>query len=125
MKVQLSKTKIKKNLKRKTHPRTVETIKLAKEQKAWLPIAKIISGPTRNYTVLNLEEINEQASAGDVVVLPGKVLGVGELIKKVKVCALAFTSSAIEKMNKAKIEYCYILDEIKKNPDAKGVKVLR
>jgi large subunit ribosomal protein L18e len=125
IKTQLSKTKIKKHLRNKTNPVVIETINLAKKQKAWLALAKIVSGSTRKYSAMNLDEIDKMAAAGEVIVIPGKVLGIGETTKKFKICALAFSASAMEKIKKNKIESCFILDEIKKNPEAKGVKILR
>ncbi|MEK6893513.1 MAG: 50S ribosomal protein L18e [Nanoarchaeota archaeon] len=121
----VSKTKIKKHLRKKTNPDIIETINLAKEQKSWLALAKIISGSTKNYSSINLDEINKQAAAGDIIVIPGKVLGMGEITKKFKISALAFSTSAKEKIKKEKIEYGFIFEEIKKNPSAKGVKILR
>lgn len=125
MKNAISKTKIKKDLKRKTNPRTLEIIELARKQKNWLPLAKFIAGPTRNYISMNLEVIDKKIAGGEVAVIPGKVLGIGEISKKAKICAISFSESAIEKMKKGKIDYCFISDEIKKNPDAKGVKIIK
>ncbi len=124
-KIQVSKTKIKKNLKKKTNPLTIETINLASKQKSWLQLAKFLLSSTRNYAVLNLEEINAQTKTGDIAVIPGKVLSLGEIDKKIKLCSLSFSKSASEKLKKSKIEFYLLPNEIKKNPDAKGVKILR
>ncbi len=125
IKSQISKTKIKKHLRKKTNPEIIETINLAKKQKAWLALAKIVAGAARNYSSINLDEIDKQAATGDIIVIPGKVLGIGEITKKFKICALAFSESAKEKLKKEKIESGFIFEEIKKNPEAKGVKILR
>jgi large subunit ribosomal protein L18e len=125
MKTVISKTKIKKHLRNKTNPATIETIALARRQKAWLAIAKIVAGSTRKHAALNLEEIDAQVKAGDIAVIPGKVLGESEITKKVKICALSFSTSAMEKIKKQKLDWSFIGDEIKKNPEAKGVKIIR
>ncbi|MDP3881822.1 MAG: 50S ribosomal protein L18e [Nanoarchaeota archaeon] len=124
-KVLLSKTKIKKDLKKKTNPELVNIIDLARKQKAWLPLAKILAGPTKNYADYNLKDLNEKVSAGDTALIPGKILSGGDLDKKVKLCALSFSKSAADKLKKAKIEFCTISDEIKNNPDAKGIKIIK
>jgi large subunit ribosomal protein L18e len=124
MKIQISKTKIKKNIKRKTSPLTIEVLSEARKHKFWLPLAKIISGPTRRHSALNLDEINKQVNVGEIAVVPGKVLGVGEITKKIKICALSFSSSALDKLKKSKMDYSLLNEEIKKNHEAKGVKIL-
>ena len=59
------------------------------------------------------------------IVVPGKVLSMGELDKKIKVVALNASKTAVEKINNAKSTFLTILEEIKLNPDAKGIKILR
>ena len=44
----------------------------------------------------------------------GKVLGVGDFSKRVRVCALGFSSSAKDKLKKAKSECIDIAEEIKR-----------
>ncbi len=121
----ISKTKISKRIRRKTDPVIEETIILAKKNKCWMKIAQIISGSKRGYAAVNLKEIDENSSEGDTLVIPGKVLGLGEVTKRVRVCALEFSESAKDKLVKTKSEIVYLLEEIKKNPKAEGVKILR
>ncbi len=121
----ISKTKISKRIRRKTDPVIEETIILAKKNKGWVKIAQIISGSKRSYAAVNLKEIDENSSEGDTLIIPGKVLGIGEVTKKIRVCALDFSESAKEKLVKTKSEMVSLLEEIKKNPKAEGVKILR
>lgn len=120
-----SKTKIEKQTLKKRNPEMVETIRAAKKKEKWLKIARILSGPRRKMPNLNLTEINKDSKEGDTVVVPGKVLSQGEINKKIKVVALGFSEKAREKLMKSKSDPTTILEEIKKNPDAKGVKMLR
>jgi len=122
MKGKISKTHIKNKTRRKTNLELVETIKLARNNPGWLRIAHVLSGPTRKHVSANLNEIDANAKAGDTFVIPGKVLGQGELTKKVRICALSFSETALEKMKKTKSEAVTILEEIKKNPKAEGIK---
>jgi len=116
---------IEKQLQKKTNKELVETIIAAKKNKAWFNVAEIISGSRRKRININLEEINEQAKDGEVIVIPGKVLSLGEVNKKIKIIALDFSEKAKEKLLKSKNEVSSILEEIKKNPEAKDVKILK
>ncbi|HVY01687.1 MAG TPA: 50S ribosomal protein L18e [Candidatus Nanoarchaeia archaeon] len=119
----ITKTAIKTRIVSKTNPILKQTISAALKDKSWLPLAKMLSGSTKKYPSYNLSEISELAKDG-IVVIPGKVLGSGALTKKVSVYALSFSSSAQEKLSKAKIESGSILDLIEKNKKATGVQVL-
>jgi len=121
----LSQTKFKVRIQRKTNPTIVELLRLARKNKAWLGLGKIISGSTRLYSSVNLGDIDSQTKAGDTVVIPGKVLSSGNLTKKVRICSLSISSSAKEKLKDTKSEYASIIDEIKGNSKATGVKIIR
>ena len=125
MKKQISKTKIKTQARRKTNPVLVETILAARKNSYWLKIAKLLSTPTNNFSSINLFEIDRQTTAGDTVLIPGKVLSKGELTKKVRICALAISEKAKEKLSSSKSEIVSILEEINKNPKAEGVKIIK
>ena len=120
-----SKTTIGKQISRKSNPRLVETIIAAKKNKGWVEIAGIISSPRRNKISMNLEEIDKKTKEGDIVVVPGKILSQGNVGKKIKVIAVNFSEKAKEKLLTSKSEVSEILDEIKKNPEAKGIRILK
>ncbi len=120
-----TKTQIEKQLQRKRNAELVETIIAAKKNKSWLGIAGILAGSKKNRTNINLEEIDKEAKEGETIVVPGKVLGQGEVIKKGKIVSLNFSNKAKEKLLKVGVELSNILEEIKKNPQAKNIKVLK
>jgi large subunit ribosomal protein L18e len=120
-----TKTKIGKQIKRKTNPELVETIKTTKKNKGWIEVAAILSGPRRYFANLNLGEIDNQAKDGEIIVIPGKVLSQGEVTKKIKITALNFSGKAKEKLEKGKISYSRIIEEIKKNPEDKSFRILK
>ena len=74
---------------------------------------------------MNLNEIDKEVKEGEIVVIPGKVLSQGEINKKIKIAAIGFSEKAKEKLLKSKSEVILIVDEIKKNPKCKGVKILK
>jgi len=120
-----SKRKIEKQTKRKINTNLVETIKIAKKNSAWLEIAGILSSPKRRKIVMNLEKINEETKDGENILIPGKVLSQGEINKKIKIIARDFSEKAKEKLSNSKIEFVKINEEIKNNPDAKGIRILK
>ncbi len=65
----------------------------------WKRIARDLSKPTRQRRIVNVFKIDKHAQDGDVVIIPGKVLGEGTLTKKVTVAAQSFSDSAREKIN--------------------------
>jgi large subunit ribosomal protein L18e len=120
-----SKTKIEKQTEKKRNSELIETIRSARKKEKWLKIAGILSGPRRKMINLNLTEIDKRSKEGDIVVVPGKVLSQGEINKKIKVVALGFSEKAREKLMKSKSNPTRIVEEVKKNPEAKGVKILK
>jgi large subunit ribosomal protein L18e len=120
-----TKTKIEKQSKRKTNFSLVNTIREAKKHEKWIEVASILSSPRRKRFEINLDFLNNEAKMGEVTVFPGKVLSMGKIEKKIKVVAVAFSEKANEKLNKAGCETSYILEEIKKNPQAKGIRILK
>ena len=120
-----SKTKISKQTKKKTNPDLIETIQSAKKNEKWLEVASLLSTPRRKRINLNLSKIDENVKEGDIIVVPGKVLSQGEITKKIKIVALGFSEMAKEKLLNAKCEVILLLNEIKKNPDAKEIKILK
>ena len=119
------KSLIEKQLKRKTNPELVETIIAAKKAKAWREIAGLVSTPRKRHVSINLSEIDKKVKQGEVIVVPGKVLSQGEVSKKIKIAALSFSEKAREKLLKSGSEAISILKEIKSNPEAKGIKILK
>ena len=121
-----SKTKIEKQSWKKGNPLLVETIRAAKKTGSalWLQVAGILSGPRRNKIETNLNEIENATKEGDSVVVAGKVLSQGEISKKIAVIAFGFSEKAREKLLKTKSHATAMLEEIKKNPRANGIRIL-
>ena len=120
-----SQSKIEEQLRRKTDSELVSTIILAKKKKKWMEAAELLSSPRANRKDINLEDLNKQVKEGETVIVCGKVLSQGSLDKKVKIVAWSFSEKAKEKILKAKGEISTIMDEIKKNPEAKNVRFLQ
>lgn len=119
-----SKTKVNEQLRRKRNPELVDTIITSKKNEKWFKVSEILASPRKNRIEKNLELINKDSKDGEIIVVPGKVLSMGEINKKVKIVAVGFSRGAKEKILKAGGKVSTIFEEIKENPDAKGVKIL-
>ena len=101
----------------KTKTELAEAIFIAKKNNN-LDVANAISVPTRQQAKVNLEEINKTSE--DIVIVPGKVLGTGEIEKKKTIYALGFSETAKEKLEKAGCKFESIYDALKKDSKIKG-----
>lgn len=121
----MKKTPIERKLKRKRNPVLVRTLIALKKKEGWDRVAHLASAPRRKKIEKNLSEIDKMAHEGDTIVVPGKVLGGGEVKKKIRVCAFMFSQEAVRKLKEMKCEIVSLEDELKKNPRHQGVVVLR
>ncbi len=113
----ISKTRINERMKRKTNLYLEEAIFLAKK-KNLIDIAAALSSPARQEIKVNIEKIEKEGK--DAVIIPGKVLGTGEIKKKVNVCAFSFSKDAKEKIKKAGGSCIFLLDALKENKKLEG-----
>lgn len=99
--------------------------KASRENKVnlWKRVAEDLLKSTRKQPIVNIAKL-EQFSDERVVVVPGKVLGYGELTKKVQVAAYSFSESAINAIKNAGGTTMSLQDFVKKNPKATNVKLL-
>ncbi|MCS7104572.1 MAG: 50S ribosomal protein L18e [Thermofilaceae archaeon] len=100
--------------------------KRAKENRApiWLRVAELLERPTRIRPEVNLSMINRYTNEGDVVVVPGKVLGSGVLDHKVTVAAYMFSKQARMKIETVGGRAISIPQLVEQNPKGSGVKIL-
>ncbi len=123
-------SKIRKMQKRKTNPNLVRLIddllKASAENKAkvWKDIAERLAKPLRNYAEVNVGKIDRYVKESEIVIVPGKVLGSGEITKPVTVAAWRFTESARRKIESAGGRALSIWDLIKENPSGKNVRII-
>ncbi|MEK6885680.1 MAG: uL15 family ribosomal protein [Nanoarchaeota archaeon] len=113
----LSKTTITKRIAQKTNTYLAEAIFLAKKS-GNIELAGEIACPTKKQAKVNVGKLNDVKA--DVVIVPGKVLNNGNIHKKMKIYALAFSKTAEEKLKKAGCEYHTILAALRKGDKIKG-----
>jgi large subunit ribosomal protein L18e len=117
----ISKTKISKRTKAKRNPEIMETINLAKKNNL-LDLAKKLSAPRSQYKNINLDDLEK--AEGDNILVVGKILGSGEINRKMGVAALGFSDSARDSLNKTGCDIKSIKMAIEKNPKMEGVTIL-
>ena len=91
---------------------------------AWGRVAEILAKPARSRPQVNLSKINRYAKEGEMVVVPGKVLGAGKLEKKVTIAAYAFSESAIVKIKAAGGRAITLEQAVRENPSASKVRII-
>src|SRR3989338_3095258 len=74
----------------------------ARESRLWFRVLEDVMKPTRSRRIVNLYKINKSAQEGETILVPGKVLSVGTIDKKIVVAAMNFSSQAQEKITEAK-----------------------
>ncbi len=103
-----------------------ELKRVAGSQKApvWSRVAADLEKPTRQRRIVNLSRINLNSKENDTVIVPGKVLGTGELDHRVTVAAFNFSKSAVEKLARSKSTMYTIYDYMKKNPKGQKTRII-
>lgn len=106
---------------------TIWTLRLAfKKSKApiWRALEAELSGPRANRREINVGTLEEITKSGEVLVVPGKVLGTGNLGHKLTVCAYSVSEGAARKIISAGGKVVNFEDLVKKHPDGKGVRII-
>ena len=86
----------------------------------WKRVVKELSKSTRRRRKVNLYKINKVTKAGETVIVPGDVLGTGDLDHDVTIVAFRFSEVASNKV-KNKMTIKELFD---KNPKGKDVRIL-
>jgi len=111
-------------------PRRLELIeeleRASRENKAkvWKSIARELSRSRRNRKEVNVWRLNKYTSDNETVIVPGKLLGDGNLDHKLSVAAFRFTEGAREKVEKAGGKTMPINQLMKKNPKGSNIRVM-
>ena len=95
-----------------------------KDKPIWKAVAADLNRPRRAGFKMNLFRLEKISEGKETVVVPGIVLGTGEISKKLNIAALQFSGSAKGKIEKAGGKCWSIHDLVKENPEGKGVRIL-
>ncbi|MBR9692734.1 50S ribosomal protein L18e [Candidatus Woesearchaeota archaeon] len=87
----------------------------------WKRVASDLEKPSRQRRIINLWKLDQYAKDGEIVIVPGKVLGDGQLTKNVTVAAYSYSAEAKKKLDKNALT---IPELLKKHPDGKGIRIM-
>lgn len=113
----------------KTNPVLTDLVKQLEEAgrvndaAVWTRCADELRRSTRDQAEVTLSHIDRHAADGDVVVVPGKVVGSTRLDTDVTVAAFQFTRTARDRIEDAG-EAVYLEDYVANNPDGSGVTLM-
>ncbi|MCD6461129.1 MAG: 50S ribosomal protein L18e [Thermoplasmata archaeon] len=115
---------------RKTDQRLVALItdlrRRASEEGApiWRDVAERLNKPSRNWAQVNVSRIARFSQKGDVVLVPGKLLGGGDIDFPVTVAAYKASASAVKKITGAGGKVVSIPELVEENPKGSGVRIM-
>ncbi|MFH1249442.1 MAG: 50S ribosomal protein L18e [archaeon] len=113
-----SKTKIDKQIRRKTNQELKQIVITMKKQNK-IDLASLLSFPRRKNITVNIGRLARETKEGDKIIVPGKVLGSGDINHKITIAAVSFSSDA-----KNKLKNCLVksIEEMAKEKDARILK---
>ncbi len=91
------------------------------EAPIWSKIADLALKPSSSKRTVNLTRINKITKEGDVLFVPGKVLGTGSLSHKITLSSFSIFRTAVTRIIESGGNIMTHFDKIKKFPLGKGV----
>ncbi len=103
-----------------------ELYKAAHREEApiWRDLARRLERSNRLFAEVNVGKIDRFAQKNELVVVPGKVLGSGELTKPVTVAAWQFSAQARDKISAAGGKATTIAELVAERPKGDGVRIM-
>ena len=123
-------SRLRKLQRRKSNPNLSALIDTLLEEGArnkaaiWKDVAERLAKPRRLYAEVNLSKIQKYAREGETILVPGKVLGSGQINKKVAVAALSFSEKAKSKIEASGGRCLTILELLRENPKGSNVRII-
>ena len=114
----------------KTNPNLVDLIGDLKAQSRetgaalWRDVAQRLSKSRSNWAQPNLSRLSRHAPEGATILVPGKLLGSGEVSAKHDVAAYSISASAREKIEAAGGRILSLADLMNENPSGSEVFIL-
>ncbi|MGY8715907.1 MAG: 50S ribosomal protein L18e [Candidatus Poseidoniales archaeon] len=90
----------------------------------WRDVALRLETSRSNWAQPNLSRLSRHAKDEDMILVPGKLLGSGDIFGKANVAAFSVSSSARSKIEAAGGRVITIRELMKENPNGKGVRIL-
>ena len=115
---------------RKTNPGLISLISdlrnRSRENDApiWRDIAKRLEKPSRVWAEVNISRLCHYTGKGDTVIVPGKLLGAGDIDFPITVAAFRATGQAQRKITEAGGTVLSIEELADRNPKGSGVRIM-
>lgn len=90
----------------------------------WSKLAKLALKTTVSRRVVNLNKIDEVTKDNAVIVVPGKVLGTGNVSHKITLSSFSISNTAAKKIIESGGSIISFSEMIKKFPTGKGVVII-
>ena len=90
----------------------------------WKRIAKELEKPTKRRRAVNISKIDKVSEDNETVIVPGKVLAMGKLSKKLTIAAYRFSKSAQKKIQEQGSKTLSIKELIEQNPKGSKIKIV-
>ena len=91
------------------------------EAPIWSKLADLAIKPSSTKRIVNLTRINKITKESDVLFVPGKVLGTGNMSHKITLSSFSMSTTAANKIIQSGGNVISYSDMIKKFPTGKGV----
>jgi len=96
----------------------------ARKARFWKRILEEAERARRQRRAVNLYKLNRLTKAGDVVYVPGKVLGTGNIDHPITISAFGFSKTAYEKLLKSGSTVLTTQEFAERYPTGSGVKII-
>ncbi len=111
-----------------TNEQTLEVIQLlktkARDVPAWKRLIKELERPTRHKKPVNLYRVAKHSREGEIVVVLGKLLAVGELDKPLTIAAHLCSGQAKSKVSEKKGKVISFKELVEQYPKAEKVRII-
>lgn len=94
------------------------------EAPIWLAVAEKLERPRSRRVEVNLDRISRHTQKGSVVIVPGKVLGSGNIGHEITLCAFSLSEGAAKKVTSAGGRVMGIREFVEQFPDGRGVSII-
>lgn len=115
---------------RKSNPQLMSLINklyslsAAQESSIWRDVARRLERSTKGRATVNLSKLDRIAGEGETVLVPGKLLGFGNISKKLTVSAYTHSGSAQKKLSEAGCSLMSIEELLEANPKGSNIKII-
>ncbi|MBI2508030.1 50S ribosomal protein L18e [Candidatus Woesearchaeota archaeon] len=102
----------------------LKKLSVQKQVKLWKRIALDLQRPTRIRRKVNLYKVERYLRNGETALVPGKLLSLGNLTKKIEIAAYQASDQAKKKIQESGSKFLTIQELMTKNPHGKKVRII-